>query len=46
MPVDIEETPGWLTEDEYVEDELEDLLEDPFLDDDDRDSIETILSEM
>ena len=44
MPVDIEETPDWLRE--YAEDQLEEMLDDPFLDDDDLDSIQTILDEM
>jgi len=46
MPVDIEEIPQWLIDAELDEEELRDMLEDPSFDDDDRDSIQTLLDEL
>ena len=44
--VEIENLPDWLTENDWPEDTLEEMLEDPFLDEEDRDSIQTVLYEM
>ena len=46
MAVDIEEIPEWLTETPLDEGQLQDMLDDPDLDDDDRDSIQTLIDEI
>ena len=46
MAHDIEEIPEWLQDEEFDEGQLQDMLDDPLLDDDDRDSIQTLIDEM
>jgi len=46
MSADFEEIPDWLKDEERTEDQLEELLSDPFLNDDDLGSIQAVLDEM